>query len=153
MKLFGVWDAARIGAHLEQTVVPVRLASVTPDGCPLVVSLWFLWREGHLWCATQRSSRIASCLAREPRCGFEVAGDTPPYCGVRGQGRAEIVAERAEAILRALLRRYRGVEDDPLGRRLLSRLDGEVAIRIAPQWITSWDFTSRMSKDTRGDRG
>jgi nitroimidazol reductase NimA-like FMN-containing flavoprotein (pyridoxamine 5'-phosphate oxidase superfamily) len=145
MKVVGVWDAERIGAHLEQTVVPLRLAAVTPDGCPLVVSLWFLWRDGALWCATQRSSRVASCLAREPRCGFEVAADTPPYRGVRGQGRAEIVTERAEATLRALLRRYRGTEDDPLARRLLSRLDGEVAIRIAPHWISSWDFTARMS--------
>ncbi|MBM4245963.1 MAG: pyridoxamine 5'-phosphate oxidase family protein [Deltaproteobacteria bacterium] len=153
MKVFGVWDAERSGVHLEQTVVPLRLASSTPDGCPLVVSLWFLWRDGALWCATQRSSRVASCIAREPRCGFEVAGDTPPYRGVRGQGRAEIVAERAEVILRALLRRYRGTEDDPLGRRLLSRLDNEVAIRIAPHWITSWDFTLRMSGGTRGDRG
>ena len=150
MKVFGTWDEERIGAHLEQTVVPLRLASATPDGCPLVVSLWFLWRDGALWCATQRSSRVASCVAREPRCGFEVAGDAPPYRGVRGQGRAEIVAEPAEAILRALLRRYRGTEDDPLGRRLLSRLDGEVAIRIAPRWITSWDFTSRMSPDAGG---
>jgi len=79
-----------------------------------------------------------------------VAADTPPCRGARGQGRAEIVTEHAETTLRALLQRYRGTEDDLLGRRLLSRLDGEVAIRVASHWISSWDFTARTSGDTGG---
>jgi hypothetical protein len=35
-------------------------------------------------------ARILEYLRVEPRCGFEVASDRPPYRGVRGQGVASL---------------------------------------------------------------
>ncbi len=144
MKISGPWSAGAVERYLLDSIVPLRLGAVDRGGWPEVVSLWFVPERGALWCATQRSARVVEYLSADGRCGFEVATNTPPYRGVRGRGRAAIEPQRGEAILRALLRRYQGSEDSALGRWLLSRAADEVAIRIDPQRITSWDFTRRM---------
>lgn len=49
-------------------------------------------------------------------------------------------------VLRALIARYYGSEDSELARWLLSRSDAEVAIRIEPIRMSSWDYRKRMTK-------
>ena len=146
MRLRGPFALERIQSHLADTVVPLRLACADTDGHPLVLSLWFTWREDALWCATAPHARLVRLLQRDPRCGFEVARDAPPYCGVRGQGVAELVPERGAEILAALVDRYLGTRESPFARWLLRRSANEMAIRIAPARITSWDFASRMGQ-------
>lgn len=142
----GPWDLARVERHLRETVIPLRLAAQLQggDGFPVVLSLWFRWHEAALWCAVQADSRIADHLRADPRCAFEVAADQPPYKGVRGQARAEIVAARGEETLRALLGRYQGGTEGDLARWLLSRADSEVAIKLTPVRFYTWDFSDRM---------
>lgn len=146
MKVGGPWTATYVERYLRDSIVPLRLGVVDHESWPLIVSLWFLPDQGTLWCATQRSARIVKYLSAEPRCGFEVATNTPPYRGIRGRGRIAIEPQHGERILRELLRRYQGSEDTKLGRWLISRVEKEVAIRIEPQSITSWDFTRRMEE-------
>jgi hypothetical protein len=43
-----------------------------------------------------------------------------------------------------LLDRYLGGRDSPLARRLLADAADEVAIRVMPTWLASWDYTERM---------
>lgn len=90
---------------------------------------------------------MISDLENDPRCAFEVAGDLPPYRGVRGRGRATLDRARGGEILAALLERYDIAPRGGLGQWLLSRRDAEVAIAIEPTWMGSWDFTKRMSPD------
>jgi nitroimidazol reductase NimA-like FMN-containing flavoprotein (pyridoxamine 5'-phosphate oxidase superfamily) len=125
-------------------VIPVRLATTGAQG-PAVQSMWFRWTEGALWCATQRQALVVTRVSRDPRVGFEVASDSPPYRGVRGSGVATVVPEHGERVLRDLLHRYQGGEKSPLARWLLSRAEHEVAVRIVPTTLASWDFSSRMS--------
>lgn len=42
--------------------------------------------------------------------------------------------------------RYLGTRDSGFARWLLARQDREVAIRIEPDWLTSWDYGERMSR-------
>lgn len=140
----GPWSPARVEAHLLESVLPLRLACVTASGHPQVLSLWYLWRDGALWCATSPRARVVAGLAREPRCGFEVAADAPPYRGVRGRGHATLDRTRGGEILTALVDRYLGTRDTRFARWLLSRAADEVAIRIEPETLASWDFTRRM---------
>jgi nitroimidazol reductase NimA-like FMN-containing flavoprotein (pyridoxamine 5'-phosphate oxidase superfamily) len=109
-----------------------------------VLSLWYVWLDGALWCATGPRARILKLLRREPRCGFEVAGDAPPYRGVRGQGRAQLHPERGAETLAMLVDRYLGTRDSEFARWLLARGASEVAIRVEPDHFSSWDFTERM---------
>jgi hypothetical protein len=144
----GPWAAERVDAFLGASVLPLRLACASREGGPLVASLWYVWDGDALWCATRATSRVAQVLWEEPRCGFEVAGDAPPYRGVRGQGRAVLLPEHGDRVLRRLVHRYLGGEEAPLARWLLGRGGVEVAIRIAPRRFASWDYAARMGGAT-----
>ena len=139
----GPWDASTIEEYLEVTCIPVRLATNGSSG-PLVQSLWFLPRGVELWCCTQRTSVLARRLSKDDRVGFEIAADDPPYRGVRGTGVARLTDEDVETTLRSLITRYQGSETSSLGAWLLSRIDNEVAIRIEPRTLASWDYSARM---------
>ena len=138
----GPWSADQVRRHLDEAVIPLRLAS--SGRYPLVQSLWFVLEGDALWCATQADSVVANRLRRDPRCGWEVAADQPPYRGVRGTGHASLDREAAPTVLPRLIRRYLGDGESDLGSWLLSRLDTEVAIRIDGLAVTSWDYTPRM---------
>lgn len=140
----GPWDDAVVRDWLARTVVPIRLATSGRE-FPLVQSLWFLLDDDALWCCTQADSVLARRLAREPRCGFEVSPDAPPYRGVRGTGRAVLDPGAAASVLPRLIDRYLGPTPGPLAEWLLSRLDREVAIRIDGLALTSWDYSARMT--------
>lgn len=140
----GPWDRSAIENFLGETVIPVRIASAGKTS-PLVQSLWFLYAESAIWCCTRADAVLTRRLLSDPRCGFEVSGDLPPYRGVRGSGRAEILPDRAPDILPRLIARYLGDESSSLGDWLMSRLDLEVAIRIDDLRVTTFDFTQRMS--------
>jgi nitroimidazol reductase NimA-like FMN-containing flavoprotein (pyridoxamine 5'-phosphate oxidase superfamily) len=149
MRIKGPWNEPAVAAFLEQARMPVRIGVVTESGAPVVVSLWYQYRDGALWCVCHRDARLISWLAANPHCGFEVAGDAPPYRGVRGQGMAQLQEDGGEALLQSLLERYGIPQTSRLGRKLLARAAEEVAIRIAPGWITSWDFSERMADAVR----
>ncbi len=138
----GPWSDEEIRRYLDATAIPVRLASM--GTFPLVQSLWFLPDGLDLWCATQADSVLARRLRADARCGFEVSGDDPPYRGVRGSGHAALVPEAAADILPRLLDRYQVAADSPLAAWLLSRMDTEVAVRISPRTMSSWDYSPRM---------
>jgi nitroimidazol reductase NimA-like FMN-containing flavoprotein (pyridoxamine 5'-phosphate oxidase superfamily) len=149
MQPAGVWTEKQVAAFLEGAVIPLRLAVRDEAGDPLVLSVWFLADAGCLWCATNRNARLIRYLEREPRCGFEIAADAPPYRGVRGQGRASLHPEQGEAILRRLLERYAIDPASGLARMLIAKAEQEVAIRITPERLTSWDFSRRMQGATK----
>ncbi len=139
-----IWNNQSIAGYLAESFIPLRLAATDSTGCPRVLSLWFLPDADALWCATQATAQVVRFLDQDPRCGFEVAGDTPPYRGVRGTGQASLHPERGEEVLRRLLERYRIAPNSPLATGLLAKADREVAIRIAPSRVSSWDFSVRM---------
>ncbi len=141
-------DAVR--DYLDEVIIPLRLGVRTTSGWPLVVSLWFIHLDGSLYCATQSSALVAQYLAADNRCGFEVAADDPPYCGVRGRARAQVLPARGVEILQLLLQRYLGGLDSPLAARLLANSEGEVALRLEPVSWSTWNFSARMAESSSG---
>jgi hypothetical protein len=133
--------------YLSEIRIPLRLSCLMASGWPSVLSLWYLYREGNLYCATQDTAKVVSYLRHDPRCAFEIAADQPPYCGVRGQGMATLDSPLGPEILQHLLIRYLGSTDSPLAQRLLAQSQHEVAIIIKPSKVFTWNYTSRM-KDT-----
>ncbi len=138
----GPWSEDEVRSFLAGTVIPVRLASM--GAFPMVQSLWFLPDGPDLWCATQADSVLARRLRADDRCGFEVSADEPPYRGVRGTGHATLIPEAAFDTLTRLIERYEVPGDSPLGAWLLSRIETEVAVRISPRTLASWDYSPRM---------
>jgi len=129
---------------LEQCRIPLRLACVTRQGWPMVVSLWYLYEQQRLYCATQKTAKIIYHLEHNSRCAFELAGDHPPYRGLRGQGELILRPDLGRTVLERLVRRYTAGLETPLGKSLMSRSASEIAIEIQPVRIYSWDYTARM---------
>ena len=143
-KLKGCWSGAEVASYLDRSLTPLRLAVRDSSGSPWVLSLWFLYENGALWCATNAQAKLISYLQADAQCGFEVSGETPPYKGIRGKGQATLVPERGGEILLRLLGRYGIGLESGLAKSLLAQVEQEVAVCITPTRISSWDFTSRM---------
>ena len=141
----GPWSRRDVDQFLAKTRIPVRLAVNGASGHPVLASLWYLHQGDTVWCATQRGSSIATALARDPRCAFEIAPEALPYHGVRGQAVASLYEDRGAEILRLLIDRYLGDARSSLARWLLSRAETETAIALAPRTLVSWDYRDRMS--------
>lgn len=140
----GPWNVQDISNWLEETVIPIRLATTGKRG-PLVQSMWFEYTSESLWCATQRDSAVARRARKYPVIGWEVSPDQPPYRGVRGRGTIEVIddAEYAGEVLHRLIHRY-GQSGTQLENWLLSRVSTESALRITDLELISWDFSPRM---------
>ena len=138
------WDQSTIDAFLRDTVIPVRLACSDTEGVTLICSLWYLYDDGFIWCATQKSAALVRLLEGQQHCGFEIAPESMPYRGVRGQGSVTLMPAEGEVVLLRLIDRYLGKRDTGFAQWLVKRANQEVAIKIEPDWVTSWDFGSRM---------
>ena len=145
LNLTGPWSLLEIEKYFAQSIIPMRLSVISKAGWPVVLSLWFLYEDGVLKCASRRQSKVITFLQGNPRCGLEIAGESPPYHGVRGQGIAKIAEQGAAALLERLANRYIGQEETPFRRWLLAGAHDEVAISIAPMRLMSWDYRKRMT--------
>lgn len=139
------WKAEAAVAFLSASYLPVRLSALDSDGFPHITSLWFRFHGGRFLCCTQEQSLVCRHLRRDPRVGFEVAVNEPPYFGVSGRGEARIVEGDATELLTELMRHYLNERDAKLKSWLLSRITTEVTIEVSPLRLTSWDFRSRMT--------
>ena len=145
MKCNGPMPLAELEAYLRDTVLPLRLAASSPSGWPMVVSLWYLYENKSLFCVTKRSSRIAESLIGSERCGFEIARETAPYFGIRGQGVASVTNANALLTLERLAERYLSRDRELFQQWLLRRAKDEIVIRIRPVAFHSWDYRKRMA--------
>ena len=124
--------------------IPIRLACIKPSGSPSVISLWYVHINGKIYCATQKAAKIVSYLQKNPVCGFEIAGDKPPYKGTRGEGTVKILEEKGSEILNILVQKYLGEKESSLSKFLKKNSSSEVAIEITPQKLFNYDYTKRM---------
>jgi len=115
----------------------LRVATVSADGWPHVVPLWFVWRDGAVWVNNLRRSK----RSRDVREGSPVAlcVDTGvAYQELRGAvlyGRfgvadAEPVLETVKA---EFARKYWGMDSIP-------DLKSHEWLRLIPERVASWDF-------------
>ena len=139
------WSRHEVDDHLDAFIAPLRLTAVDSQGFPRIASLWFRRNGDRLLCATQADAWIARAFERDPRCGFELAPNEPPYFGVRGIGRAKVGREGGADELGRLIDRYLGSRETPLAKWLLSRAENEVLITIDVEQVSAWDYRARMS--------
>jgi len=144
MEPTGAWDRERTETFLQSETIPIRLSCHTQADVLWMLSLWYLYRDDALWCATSASADVVDYLTGDDRVAFEISTNDPPYKGVRGNGTASIEADPDKTLLKELLERYLGGTDSPLAERLLSPERDEVRIRIDPAKMYTWDFSERM---------
>ena len=124
--------------------IPIRLAIRDLNKEPIVISLWYVYLNGKIFCATQKSAKIVQYLKENPICGFEIAADLPPYKGVRGKGVARILEDKGSKILTILIDKYLEKKESKLSQLLKKNSKTEVAIEITPKGIFNYDYSKRM---------
>lgn len=129
---------------IQNQTIPLRLSCLDLQDWPAVLSLWYLYENERIYCATQLSARVVQYLGENPRCAFEISTNKPPYMGVRGRGLVEIDSSKGQEILEELLVRYLGDLELPLAKRLLAKSNNEAALIITPTRWSCWDFSKRM---------
>ena len=141
---YGAWTGNQIEAFLTGSHLPLRLSIETPAG-PLIVPLWFEFSTSCLICCSPSDSLLVRSVQSVSRVAFDVSTNDLPYRGVRGRGDATAVTASDNRQLEELLEKYLGDTGGQLADWLLNRTDSESVITIEPTWITSWDFSARMS--------
>lgn len=140
----GAWTAEEVASFLDETTVPIRIATHRPSGSLWIVALWYRFRDGVFECATEANADIVKFLRADGSLAFDVSTNDIPYRGVRGAGSATIEPEGGTDLLRELLERYMGGTDSDLAQWLLRPERDEVRIRIEPDDVYSWDYSGRM---------
>ncbi len=129
---------------IPDSKIPIRIAFMKSPVVPSVISLWYVWNDDKIYCATQKTAKITSYLQKNPICGFEIAADKPPYKGIRGEGTVKILSQNGEYILDLLIEKYLGGKESELSKFLRDKSKTEVAIKITPQKIFHYDYSKRM---------
>ena len=137
-------DTEEIDKFIPDSKIPIRIAFMKSTHLPAVISLWYVCKDGKIYCATQKTAKIVSYLKKNPVCGFEIAADKPPYKGIRGEGTVRILNETGVYVLDLLMEKYLGEKESTLSKLLRDNSKTEVAIEITPQKIFHYDYSKRM---------
>ena len=126
----------QVRAFLSQGTRTAKLATVTADGRPHVVPVWFVLDNDDLVFTTHEASQKAKSLRRDPRLACCIDDERPPYAYVMVSGTATLSAN-VEDLLRWATRiggRYMGEDRaEEFGRR--NGVPGELLVRVAPTKI------------------
>ena len=135
--------ADELARELLEARLIANLATFNSDGSIHLVAMWFLWNGEALLSPTNRRTRKARNLQRDPRAtvmiddsrgGFDLRGVTL-VC------HADIVhSPRSRELNRSVHRKYvteTGLELEPVGRYLAT---DDVTLRLRPVRISSWDL-------------
>lgn len=127
-------------AEFLTTTWTARVASMSPNGWPHVVPLWFVWRQGTLFVNTTRGNRTVRNLEADPRAAVTI-DDGEQYDELRG------------AVLRGEMRELDASNEDlgevtaAFGEKYFGGNEPHFAswrnrffLRMEPERISSWDF-------------
>ena len=132
--------ARRIFASLPSMVV----ATISPDGSPHVVPLWFVWPEDAVYVSVRREGRTWANAGAEPRVALtvDVGRSWIELAGIEVIGRAErLPAEHAEMRkpISAWHEKYRPLLSGYGFARMTEEVRGLGFLRVVPERISAWD--------------
>ena len=151
-KRYGSWTGTEVGEFLRESRIPLRIGFFGGSG-GLIVPVWYQYDDGRLFCCSPAKSALVKGLKENPVIAFDISTNEIPYKGVRGRARATCSFAASRQPLEVLLQKYLNDTNNELSQWLLSRTDEEVVIELEIAWLTSWDFSARMSDIERiGER-
>jgi len=139
------WSKDQVLAFLGEEIRIGRLATVSADGMPHVVPVWFGVAGERLHVHTFGESRKARNIAATGRYSLTVDKDTLPYKGTTVGGRAEVVANDVVdsiALVKDLAVAYAGPAAGPRMGEYIAAMPGEhVALVLHVDETESWDYS------------
>ena len=137
-------DSKKIENLVNETKIQISIACITSSRHPIVMSLWYTMIGEKIYCATQKKAKIITIIKNNPKIGFEIAADNPPYRGMRGHGKAKVIEHMGKDILDILIDKYLGEKISALSEFLRNNSKNEVAIEISPDKLFTYDYSKRM---------
>jgi PPOX class probable F420-dependent enzyme len=115
-----------------------KLATISADGAPHVMPVWFVLDGEQLVFTTHAESVKGRNLRRDPRVALVVDDEEPPFAFVHIRGRAAISEDPGELrrFATEIGGRYMGAaRAEEFGRR--NGVPGELLVRVAPDRVIS----------------
>ena len=131
------WERFLAGRHVAV------LATLGPEGEPVLTPIWYLYRDGLLHMRTGVESIKAGNVRRDQRVTVCVQDERPPYRSVTIHGRASIGPEK-EGLDAAIARRYLGAVGGAFYLRTASgavEQSAEVTLVVRPDRVVTQDFS------------
>ena len=111
------------------------LASLYPDGSPMVTPVWVDWDGEHVLLNTLKSRAKPGQVERDSRVEVVVVSSENPYQHVRVKGRARLVDEGAEEHIDKLSEKYVGESPYPWKQPG----DERVIVEITPERVATYN--------------
>lgn len=125
----------------------LNIATITPDGYPHVVPVWFDYDGEDFLVSTAKKSKKARNLADTPKVGFSIAEQGLPYDAVVGYGDVTITDDVDGAFLLKLAKKYLPPgKVDQYWKELMDDNGERIVIRISPRWMRGWADRSELSR-------
>jgi hypothetical protein len=117
---------------LEQRTA--RMATVSPDGEPHVVPMWFVWDDGQIYINTLKRSRRTRDLDRGSRVSLTIDGgyEYAELCGVTMYGTFTDVADSGRTRTLFGEKYWNGMD--------IPEVKSHKWVVMRPDKIVSWDF-------------
>jgi PPOX class probable F420-dependent enzyme len=109
-----------------------HLATTLPDGSPHTVPIWVLLEGDRIFFFTQRGSRKAENLARDPRLALSLADLDNPYlsASIRGRVVETVEGDAALTIIDRISQKYTG-QPFPMRRGVAFAVEPERSAYVA----------------------
>ena len=124
----------------------VVISSLGPRGWPHSMPMWFVVRDGDIWCWTYAKSQKIKNLERDPRATLlvEAGHEYQELRGIQIEAEAELIRDTDQVLdfARELTLRYaEGLDELPDGaeQMLAAQAPKRVAIHFKPVRTASWD--------------
>ena len=137
------WKRDRWERFLQGRRVAV-LATIGPDGAPVLTPIWYLYRDGRLLMRTGKDSVKAKNIGRDPRVTVCVQDERPPYASITVYGHAAIEPER-EGLAGEIARRYLGGVAGAAyvkGTAENIQRSEEITVSVTPERVLTQDFSA-----------
>ena len=141
---------------LAESKSTLLLGTTNADGTPMIHPVWFYFDSvrARIYFYTEPALKKARNIKERSQVYFDVDSDKWPYKGVKGKGRARLIASKREALSFAgkILAKY--VKSQPMTESVLAKVGtgGYVIFEIAPAYLTSWDYGKLDPDGKRGLR-
>ena len=141
---------------LAESKSTLLLGTANDDGTPMIHPVWFYFDSAktRIYFYTEPALKKARNIKQRSQVYFDVDSDKWPYKGVKGKGRARLIASKREAIsfARKILSKY--VKSEPMTKSVLAKVGtgGYVIFEIVPAYLTSWDYGKLDPEGKKGLR-
>lgn len=115
----------------------MKLATLSSDGYPYVVPIWYFYEEDHFFILGRPNNKWVSNIYENQKISACIDSPSPPYARVSFRADAEVIDKEWFGEWEHLAHRYLGKEDGHKYYEDTKKVP-RVLIRLKPSKLTSW---------------